>query len=77
MASVDHEFILEFWDVIMKHVPAKEKLSLGEELIKLCDEYGFSTMDFDDIVEHSKILETAHKQYFGVDEDDEDEDEDW
>lgn len=75
MASLDHSFLPELWDAIMKHVPAKDRLSMAEEIIKLCDEYGFSDVDYGDLCEHSKILEKAYKNYFVVDE--EDEDEEW
>jgi hypothetical protein len=70
MASLDHLFVAEIWEVLVSSIANKEKLDAAEALIKLCDEYGFTTEDFSDIIETSKILDTAYNRYFADNEDD-------
>lgn len=75
MATVDNEFVSDLWDTMVSYIPAKEKLDAAEALIKLCDEFGFTTEDLYDIIDDNKILETAFSRYFAdvlLDEEDDD-----
>lgn len=75
MATVDNEFVSDLWDTMVSYIPAKEKLDAAEALIKLCDEFGFTSEDLYDIIDDNKILETAFSRYFAdVMEDEEDDD---
>ena len=75
MATVDNEFVSDLWDTLVSYIPAKEKLDAAEALIKLCDEFGFTSEDLYDIIDDNKILETAFSRYFAdVMEDEEDDD---
>lgn len=72
MTSVNNEFIVDMWNTLVTYIPAKEKLAAAESVIKLCDEFGFTSVDLYDIIDDNKILEAAHSRYF-ADEFDEDE----
>ena len=75
MATVDNEFVSDLSDTLVSYIPAKEKLDAAEALIKLCDEFGFTSEDLYDIIDDNKILETAFSRYFAdVMEDEEDDD---
>jgi hypothetical protein len=77
MATVDNEFVSDLWDTMVNYIPAKEKLDAAEALIKLCDDFGFTSEDLYDIIDDNKILETAFSRYFADVLLDEEEDDDW
>ena len=75
MAAIETDFIFDIWEATKSLVPAKDKMEAAERIIKLCDDYGISKTDIEEMAENDKILETAFDRYF-VD-DYEDEDDEW
>jgi len=76
MASIGAIDVADIWATISSYIPAKERLSAAEALIRLCDELGFTEEDFYDMIDDNKILETAHSRHFAeADEEEEDWDE--
>ena len=73
--AIETDFIFELWEAMKPLIPAKDKLEAAERIIKMCDDYGISKTDLEDMIENDKILETAFDRYF-VDDYDEDEDDD-
>jgi hypothetical protein len=73
--AIETDFIFELWEAMKPLVPSKDKLEAAERIIKMCDDYGISKTDLEDMIENDKILETAFDRYF-VDDYDEDEDDD-
>lgn len=74
MTSIGPTSVADIWATLSPYMPAKERLSAAEALIRLCDELGFTEEDFYDMVDDNKVLETAHSRYFADVEEDED---DW
>ena len=75
MASIGPIDVADIWATISSYIPAKERLSAAEALVRLCDELGFTKEDFYDMIDDNKVLETAHARHF-ADANEEDE-EDW
>ena len=76
--AIETDFIFDIWDAMKPLIPAKDKLSAAERIIKMCDDYGVSKNDLEEISESDKILETAFDRYFVDDyEDDDDEPDDY
>lgn len=73
--AIETDFIFDLWEAMKPLVPAKDKMEAAERIIKMCDDYGISKTDLQDMIENDKILETAFDRYF-VDDYDEDEDDD-
>ena len=73
--AIETDFIFDLWEAMKPLVTAKDKLEAAERIIKMCDDYGISKTDLQDMIENDKILETAFDRYF-VDDYDEDEDDD-
>ena len=73
MAAIETDFIFDMWEAMKPLIPAKDKMEAAERIIKMCDEYGISKEDIQEMIENDKILETAYDRYF-VDDDEEDED---
>ena len=74
--AIETDFIFDLWDAMKPLIPAKDKMEAAERIIKMCDEFGISKSDLEDMIENDKILETAFDRYF-VDDFDEDEDDEW
>ena len=75
--AIETDFIFDLWEAMKPLVPAKEKMEAAERIIKMCDEYGISKTDLEDMIENDKILETAFDRYFVDDYDDDADDDDW
>jgi hypothetical protein len=75
MASIGAIDVADIWATISSYIPAKERLTAAEALIRLCDELGFTEEDFYDMIDDNKVLETAHTRHFAAEEDEEDWDE--
>ena len=71
--AIETDFIFDMWEAMKPLIPAKDKMEAAERIIKMCDEYGISKEDIQEMIENDKILETAYDRYF-VDDDEEDED---
>lgn len=71
--AIETDFIFDMWEAMKPLIPAKDKMEAAERIIKMCDEYGISKEDIEEMIENDKILETAFDRYF-VDDDEEDED---
>ena len=71
--AIETDFIFDMWEAMKPLIPAKDKMEAAERIIKMCDEYGISKEDIQEMIENDKILETAFDRYF-VDDDEEDED---
>ena len=75
--AIETDFIFDLWEAMKPLVPAKDKMEAAERIIKMCDEYGISKTDLEDMIENDKILETAFDRYFVDDYDDDADDDDW
>lgn len=75
--AIETDFIFDLWEAMKPLIPAKEKMEAAERIIKMCDEYGISKTDLEDMIENDKILETAFDRYFVDDYDDDADDDDW
>lgn len=75
--AIETDFIFELWEAMKPLVPAKDKLEAAERIIKMCDDYGISKTDLEDMIENDKILETAFDRYFVDDYDEDEDDDDW
>ena len=64
MAIIDTEVLFELWFYILRQGFRKGKMEAAERIIKLCDEYGYSKTDIEEMVENDKILETAFDIYY-------------
>lgn len=70
MATSDTEIIFDMWDTMKSFIPAKEKMTAAERIIKWCDDYGIQKTDIAEMTEEDKILETAYDRYFADDDED-------
>lgn len=60
----DAETLYDIWESFKVFIPAKDKLEAGERLIRIADDLGFVEEDYQDLIEHDKILQTAYDRYF-------------
>ena len=76
-AVLDVDLAVELWEAFAIGIPAKEKFDMAEKFIGICDEAGFDTHDFKELIGHDKVLADAYSAFTEDDEDDYDEDEDY
>lgn len=68
------EFLIELWERVKPFVPRKDRLEAAEAIITVCDEHGYAD-GLESATDIDKVLNTAIKAYFELD--DQDEEEDW